>query len=139
MTIRKLASIQQILALDPIPDADRIEVATIQGWKVVVNKGIHQVGELVCYFEIDAFIKTELAPFLTKPDHFPKEYEGVKGERLKTAKFKGMVSQGLVLPLTAIGVIHEKEGVLFLELPDPPVDCQTTETTDVDLQDHEPT
>ena len=55
---RKLASIQKILDIQPIPDADAIEVATIQGWKVVVKKGDFQIGDLAIYFEVDSFFKS---------------------------------------------------------------------------------
>jgi RNA ligase (TIGR02306 family) len=47
-------------------------------------------------------VPTELAPFLTKPGHFPKEFNGVKGERLRTVKLRGQVSQGLLLPLSVL-------------------------------------
>jgi RNA ligase (TIGR02306 family) len=49
------------------------------------------------YFEIDSWIPTELAPFLSKGKE-PREFEGVKGERLKTIKLRGQLSQGLLLP-----------------------------------------
>ena len=39
MLERKLASIQEIKDINPIPNADAIEVATILGWKVVIKKG----------------------------------------------------------------------------------------------------
>ena len=44
---RKLATIERISAINPIPDADAIERATIRGWNVVVKEGEHKVGELV--------------------------------------------------------------------------------------------
>ena len=44
---RKLASIQRITKLSPINGADKIEVASILGWKVVVQKGLHKEGDLV--------------------------------------------------------------------------------------------
>jgi RNA ligase (TIGR02306 family) len=99
MTDRKLATIRVISQLKPIPNADLIEVAVIDGWEVVVKKGEFSVGELCVYFEIDSWIPTELAPFLSKGKE-PKEYQGVKGERLRTIKLKGQLSQGLVLPLS---------------------------------------
>ena len=40
---RKLATIRKISSIDPIPDADAIEVATIDGWKVVVKKDEYKV------------------------------------------------------------------------------------------------
>lgn len=98
---RKLASIQRILALDPIEGADMIELATVLGWKVVVKKNEYKVGDLVIYLEIDAWVPHELAPFLSKGSE-PREYEGVKGERLKTIRLRGQISQGLILPIPSI-------------------------------------
>ena len=98
MTERKLATIRQINNLKPIPNADLIEVAVIDGWEVVVKKGEFNVNDLCVYFEIDSWIPTELAPFLSKGKE-PKEYKGIKGERLKTIKLKGQISQGLALPI----------------------------------------
>lgn len=98
MTERKLATIRKIAAIEPIEGADAIEVAVVDGWKVVVKKGEFQINTLVVYFEIDSWIPTELAPFLSKGRE-PREFEGVKGERLRTVKLRGQLSQGLLLPL----------------------------------------
>lgn len=98
MTNRKLATIRAISQLKPIKDADLIEVAVIDGWEVVIKKGEFNVGDLCVYFEIDSWIPSELAPFLSKGKP-PREYKGVKGERLKTIKLKGQISQGLMLPM----------------------------------------
>jgi RNA ligase (TIGR02306 family) len=98
--MRKLASIRKIADIRPIPDADAIEVAVVDGWKVVVKKGEYSVGDFAVYLEIDSWVPTELAPFLSKGQE-PREYNGVKGERLRTVKLRGQVSQGLLLPFTA--------------------------------------
>ena len=99
--MRKLASIQNIDDLQPIEGADQIVVASILGWKVVVRKGEFQVGEKVVYLEIDSWVPHEIAPFLSKGNE-PRDYEGVKGERLKTIRLRGQISQGLILPLSVI-------------------------------------
>lgn len=99
MSDRKLATIRKIDAIDPIEGADAIEVATVGGWKVVVKKGEYKVNDLACYLEIDSWVSTNLAPFLTKPGHFPKVFEGVEGERLRTIRLRGQISQGLLLPM----------------------------------------
>ena len=98
MSERQLATIRKIAAIEPIEGADAIEVAVVDGWKVVVKKGEFAVDQLAVYFEIDSWMPTELAPFLTKGTE-PREYEGVKGERLRTVKLRGQISQGLLLPL----------------------------------------
>lgn len=95
---RKLASIRKIDSLTPIEGADAIECATVGGWKVVAQKGLYKEGDLAVYFEIDSWIPFELAPFLSKGKE-PREFEGVKGERLKTIKLRGQLSQGLLMPI----------------------------------------
>jgi RNA ligase (TIGR02306 family) len=96
---RKLASIKPITHIKPIPDADAIECAIVDGgWPVVVKKGEYKPGNVAIYLEIDSWVPHELAPFLSKGQE-PREYNGVKGERLRTVKLRGQVSQGLLLPL----------------------------------------
>ena len=103
--MRKLATVRRIDEIRPIEGADAIEAAVLGGWTVVAKKGEFKAGDLAVYLEIDSFVPTELAPFLTKPGHFPKEFNGVKGERLRTVKLRGQVSQGLLIP--AMGTFPE--------------------------------
>ena len=96
--MRKLATIRRIAEIRPIENADAIEHVRVDGWWVVGKKGEFQVNDLAVYIEIDAWCPHELAPFLSKGKE-PREYNGVKGERLKTIKLRGAVSQGLLLPI----------------------------------------
>jgi RNA ligase (TIGR02306 family) len=96
--MRKMASIRVIDGIAPIDGADAIETAVIGGWKVVVKKGEFAIGDLAVYLEIDSWVPTELAPFLSKGKE-PREFNGVKGERLRTVKLRGQLSQGLLLNL----------------------------------------
>ena len=97
--MRKMASVQRVLEKKSIVGADLICAYRVNGWWVVDKKGAHEVGDLVVYCEVDSWIPHTLAPFLTKDGKQPKEYLGIKGERLKTAKLRGQLSQGLLLPL----------------------------------------
>ena len=114
---RKMASIRKIDRIDPILGADQIEVAIVGGWKVVVKKDEFRPNDLAVYCEVDSWIPHELAPFLSK-DKEPREYNGVKGERLRTIQLRGQISQGLLLPryvvLDRIGEIHEGQDVSVL-------------------------
>lgn len=95
---RALATIRRIVDIQQIPNADAIELARVDGWKVVVKKNEFQVGDLVIYFEIDSWVPHDLAPFLSKGKE-PKVYNGVPGNRLKTVRLRGQLSQGLILPV----------------------------------------
>lgn len=94
--MRKMATIRKIDMINPIEGADSIECATVGGWNVVVKRGEFHSGDLAVYCEIDSWIPHELAPFLSKGSE-PREYNGVRGERLRTIKLRGQVSQGLLL------------------------------------------
>ena len=96
--MRKMATIRVVDGIAPIDGADAIETALIGGWKVVVKKGEFTVGDRAVYLEIDSWVPTELAPFLSKGKE-PREFNGVKGERLRTVKLRGQLSQGLLLDL----------------------------------------
>lgn len=98
-TERKLATIRIISAVEPIPEADKICNYRVDGWSVVDQVGKYEVGDMVIYLEVDSWVSTELAPFLSKGKE-PREYEGVKGERLRTIRLKGQLSQGLILALS---------------------------------------
>ena len=105
--MRKLATIRRIDAVRPIPDADAIECAVIGGWTTVVKKDEFKAGELAVYCEIDSWIPYEVAPFLSK-GNFPRVYNQVKGERLRTIKLRGQLSQGLLLPLSTLTMVESE-------------------------------
>ena len=107
--MRKMASIRSIDNIEPITDADSIEVATVGGWKVVVKKGEFKTNDLVVYLEIDSWVPTSLAPFLSKGKE-PKVFNGVEGERLQTVKLRGQISQGLLLLPIDCTTISDGEG-----------------------------
>ena len=95
-----MASIKVISDVKSIPDADKICAYQVGGWWVVDQVGKYKAGDLAVYCEIDSWIPNNVAPFLTKPGHFPKVYNEVEGEKLRTIRLRKQVSQGLLLPIT---------------------------------------
>lgn len=103
---RKLATVRKIAEIAAIPEADKICAFRVDGWWVVDAVGKYSVGDLVIYIEPDAWVPTELAPFLSKGKE-PREYNGVKGEKLRTIKLRGTRSQGLLLPLSTHAQVED--------------------------------
>ena len=103
--MRQLASIQEITNIEPIENADAIELAHVLGWQCVVKKNEVSIGDKVVYFEIDSFlpIRQEFE-FLRSSSYRNSELLG-EGFRLRTMKFRGQISQGLVLPITLFNEI----------------------------------
>lgn len=90
--MRKLASIQRIRALEPIPNADAIVRATVLGWQLVVRKDEFQVGDLCVYIEIDSVLPPR------------PEFEEIRkrSKRIRTIRLRGQISQGICFPLSIL-------------------------------------
>ena len=119
MTDRKLARVVLIDELLPIEGADRIELAIVGGWQVIVQKGLYTPGSKAVYFEVDSLLNTEMPMFVSLSKLSSKLLHSVNGvthARIKTMKMKGQISQGFCIPLSEAGVSS-----------DTPVDTDLTE------------
>ena len=98
--MRKLASIQRVWKIEPIEGADRIELAHVLGWQCVVNKGSFKPMDIGVYFEIDSYlpIRPEFE-FLRASSYKNTNIMG-EGFKLRTMRFRGQISQGLLLPIS---------------------------------------
>ena len=98
--MRKLASVQRIWKIEPIEGADRIELAHVLGWQCVVNKDQFKPMDVGVYFEIDSFlpIRPEFE-FMRASSYKNTDIMG-EGFRLRTMRFRGQISQGLLLPVS---------------------------------------
>ena len=103
--MRKLASIQRIWKIEPIEGADRIELAYVLGWQCVVNKGQFQPMDMAVYFEIDSFLPVRDEFEFMRASSYRKTDIMGEGFRLRTMRFRGQVSQGLLLPISQFSEI----------------------------------
>jgi hypothetical protein len=90
--MRKLASIQKIVKLEPIIGADKIEKATVLGWELVVKKSEFKEQDMCVYCEVDSVL----------PEKSEFEFLRERKFRIKTIKLKGQVSQGICFPLSIL-------------------------------------
>lgn len=96
MSERALAHVEKIVDIRPIEGADRVELATVLGWHVMVAKEQFKVGDLAIYIEIDSKVPNK-EPFL----FLEKKHFAVKTQKY----FKGTVlSQGLLMSLSDFGM-----------------------------------
>ena len=114
--MRKLASIQIIDRIESIPGADRIELVKVLGWQCVANKGQFQEGDKCIYYEVDSFLPLKREyEFLRSSSFRHNELLG-NGYRLKTMRFRGEISQGLVQPLNGLVGLDTPLGTDVTEL-----------------------
>lgn len=104
---RKLAYIAEIAQILPIPNADKIELARVGGWQVVVSKADnYKVGDKVIYIEIDSRVPSDKECFAFLKD---RKY------KVKSIKLRGQVSQGLIMPLS---ILPNKKYELYDDVTD---------------------
>ena len=90
---RALAHVETIVDIQPIENADKIEVATVLGWKVVISKADNfHIGDKVVYIEIDSKV----------PERPEFEFLRDRKFRVRTIKLRGQYSQGLILPMSIL-------------------------------------
>lgn len=90
MAERALAHIELVHDIRPIEGADFIEACSVLGWNLVCSKGEFKEGDKCVYIEIDSRVD------VTKPVF---EFMAKNDGKVKTRKFRGMISQGLALAL----------------------------------------
>ena len=116
--MRKLVSKVEIATVGPIEGADFLEVVTMVGksWRVVCKKGDFKPGDSAVYFEIDSFIGVRPELEFLNARCYKKYTNSInqiieEGYRLKTIKLRGVVSQGLIVPLPADLVDSSEDGL----------------------------
>ena len=93
---RELAYVVIIDAVTPIEGYDRVELAHVGGWTVVVGKGEFKAGDPAIYFEIDSKLP-EVEPFTNM------EFLAKKKYKVKTQKMCRRISQGLLMSAANFG------------------------------------
>jgi RNA ligase (TIGR02306 family) len=117
---RELAKVVRMGKVEKHPNADRLKVGEIGGWKVIVGSNIEE-GDVGVYFEIDSILPNE--PWV-------KECS-VKSTMIKTIKLRGVLSQGLFLKLKSLPLnsINSDEN-FWLEKGDVTTELKVTKNED---------
>ena len=90
---RELAYVVAIDEIQPIPNYDRVELATVGGWHIIVQKGQFKVGDKAVYIEVDSRVPIK-EPFL---------FLEKRNYKVKTLKMCKCISQGLLMSFSDFG------------------------------------
>ena len=111
--MRDLANILKINKLTPIIGKDKIELATVENWEVIVEKDAYSVGDLVVYIEYDTVLPIREEFEFLRSRCYSAKYDGF---RITNMKMAGVFSQGIVFPLSILPEsIKVKEGLSVSE------------------------
>jgi RNA ligase (TIGR02306 family) len=122
--------ISEIVDVQPHPNADRLELATVRGWQCVVQKGAFRPGDRCVYIPIDSVLDPLLEAKIFGADSKVK----LSNHRVKTIKLRGAISQGLVVDLPSLELdglrvgtdVAAQLGVSKYEPPEAPASMRTS-------------
>lgn len=87
-----IVAVTTIDAVKPHPNADRLEIAIIKGWQVVVSKGTYRDGDRVIYVPPDAIVPTEWSDRWGVTQY-------LSNGRVRCARLRGEPSFGFTAPV----------------------------------------
>lgn len=91
--------VEKIVAVEPHPNADRLDLVQVLDWHCVTTKGEFKPGDLCVYLPIDSVLPPALEAFL-----FPEDSKvTLHKSRIRTIKLRGAISQGMCLRNERIG------------------------------------
>src|SRR5882672_1397322 len=107
-----IVQVCRVDAVEPHPNADRMEIATIKGWRTCIGKGSFTPGDLCVYIPPDSVLPAALSDRIGVTKYLtplPKNSDGTRpdGGRIRVARLRGEKSYGLVIklddPIWAVG------------------------------------
>lgn len=103
---RELAYLVKIDAITSLPGYDKVELAHVGGWTVVVGKGEFKAGDPAVYFEIDSQLPE-------KPPFSDLAFLASKHFKIKTQKMCKAYSQGLLMSVASFGWVIQVDGSVW--------------------------
>ena len=85
----------EIKSILPHPNADKLEIVEVQGWRTCIRKGDFQVGDKAIWIEPDYLVDTKRPEFAFLASVAKRDDKA----RIKVKKLRGEISQGLLIPL----------------------------------------
>lgn len=118
--MRQLATIQKISNIEPIEGKDRIELATVLGWKVIVMKDQFSVGDLCIYCEVDSILPEKPEFEFLRSRCYSKKWKGfrIRCMKLKINENKYIYSEGIVFCIDILKefIIYENNKPKYIKL-----------------------
>lgn len=93
-----LTTIREIL---PHGNADKLELAKVYDWTVVVHKGEYLPGESILYVPVDSLLPWDLEQRIFPPESKIKLHKS----RIRSIRIRGVMSQGMILSIEDVSDI----------------------------------
>ncbi len=121
------------------PNADRLDIVKILGFETVATRDMYKIGDSVLYIPVDSILPADIEKAL-----FANSKMKLTNSRVRAAKIRGFVSEGMISKPELLGVLKPKVGKDYKELlqihkyqpPERNIQGIKAKTNRVKLKDH---
>lgn len=101
----------RVKEIETHPNADTLGIVKVHGWTCCVKLDQVKVGDLIAYVPPDFVLKT------SRPEFAFLGKDGKETYRMRVCKFRGVMSQGLIVPIAEDSGLKEGDNALdYLEI-----------------------
>jgi RNA ligase (TIGR02306 family) len=93
--------VSEVKSVQHHPNADRLDILTIDAWQCITQRGKFRAGDRAVYFPIDSVLPDDLMARIFSGEG---KTATPKGGRIRTIRLRGLVSQGLAVTLEEAGL-----------------------------------
>lgn len=95
----------RVVELDDVkhhPDADRLDLAVVDGWQVIVGRGVWKKGDKALFCEVGGLLPITVPEFFDAArDSNVKTFNEIEYAYIKSLKLRKEISQGFICPIPA--------------------------------------
>ena len=124
-----IVEVCEVDAVEKHPHADKMEIATVKGWRTCVGKGQMKQGDKCVFIPPDSILPIALSDRLNVTKYLTpvkNENGSLIGARVRVAKLRGEPSYGLTMAVedTSWGVGHDVASHYGITKWQPPMECE---------------
>ena len=101
--------ITEISKIEEHPNADRLEIAYIGGWKTIVQKNKFNVGDDVVFFPPDSILVESLHTHLGITNYCAEIKNSENKRRVRATRLRSITSYGTIAPVESIAEYFRKK------------------------------
>lgn len=92
----KIASVENLISVEPHPNADRLDIVKVLGYQCVTERGLHSAGDRIIYIQPDSVLPEDAA--------WAEGYRKYSPGRIKAVKLRGEWSEGIIVKFEQVGL-----------------------------------
>lgn len=96
---RQLARVVELTDVKPHPNADRLDLAIVDGWQVVVGRGTWKKGDKALFCEVGGLLPVSTPEFFDAARDNVKTFNEIEYAYIKSIRLRKEISQGYICPV----------------------------------------